>query len=163
MYSKCLLHENAEHWTSDCKFYLSKPREVRMKMLKEKGACWSCLKGGHCLPDCRRKKVCDENGCTEKHYETLHKEKQGVSVSAASVCSNMASDTHLLQLQKIKTKKGWANVMWDNAASLCSITNTKAKAKKLCGMRKSFPKRTSYRSLICKDKSSSLKYKELRR
>ena len=47
----------------------------------------------------------------------------------------MASDTHLLQLQKIKTKKGWANVMWDNAASLCSITNSKAKAKMLRGMR----------------------------
>ena len=47
----------------------------------------------------------------------------------------MASDMHLLQLQKIKTKKEWANVMWDNAASLCSITNSKAKAKKLRGMR----------------------------
>ena len=136
VYSKCLFHENAEHWTSDCKFYLSKPREERIKMLKEKGTCWSCLKGGHRLRDCRRKKACDENGCTEKHHRTLHKEKQGVSVSAAaSMCSNMASDTCLLQLQRIKTKKGWANVMWDNAASLCFITNSKAKAEKLRGTR----------------------------
>ena len=29
---------------------------------------------------------------------------------------------------------GWANVMWHNAASLCFITNSKAKAKKLRGM-----------------------------
>ena len=28
---------------------------------------------------------------------------------------------------------GWANVMWDNAASLCFITNSKAKAERLCG------------------------------
>lgn len=39
--SKCLFHRESDHWTSDCKFYLSKPNEDKMKILKEKGACWS--------------------------------------------------------------------------------------------------------------------------
>ena len=37
--SKCLFHRESDHWTSDCKFYLSKPNEDKMKILKEKGAC----------------------------------------------------------------------------------------------------------------------------
>ena len=36
-------------------------------------------------------------------------------------------------MQSVKTKKVWANVMWDNAASLCFITNSKAKAENLYG------------------------------
>ena len=36
-------------------------------------------------------------------------------------------------MQSVKTKNGWANVMWDNAASLCFITNSKAKAELLYG------------------------------
>ena len=33
------------------------------------------------------------------------------------------------------TRKGTANVTWDNAASLCFITNTKAKQEKLRGVK----------------------------
>lgn len=42
-------------------------------------------------------------------------------------------DSCLLQLQKIPTKRGWANVLWDSGASLCFITNSKAKAERLKG------------------------------
>ena len=31
------------------------------------------------------------------------------------------------------TGRGWANVLWDNAASLCFVTYKKAKAEKLHG------------------------------
>ena len=44
--SKCLFHNNAEHWTSECKSYLSESVDGRKRMLMEKGACWSCLKRG---------------------------------------------------------------------------------------------------------------------
>ena len=40
-----------------------------------------------------------------------------------------------LQVQRVETKKGTANVMWDNAASLCFITNAKAKQEKLKGVK----------------------------
>ena len=50
-----------------------------------------------------------------------------------NVCSNTETDTCLLQVQKIKTKRGTVNVIWDNAASLCFVTNSKAKEHNLKG------------------------------
>lgn len=133
--SKCLFHDYAEHETGECRLYLSKTWEERMNMLKERRACWSCLKIGHRLRDCRSRKACGNNGCTRTHHRTLHEENQEINVSAtASACSYPANDTCLLLLQSVKTMNGWANVMWDNAASLCFITNSKAKAEKLRSM-----------------------------
>ena len=56
--NKCLYHEGANHWTNECRLYLSKPVQERRDTLKEKGACWSCLKRGHRTQDCRGKKPC---------------------------------------------------------------------------------------------------------
>ena len=121
---------------SNSRFYLSKSWEERMNMPREKRACWSCLKIGHRIRDCRKRKVCGENGCTRTHHRTIHGESSAANVSAtANTCSNPARDTCLLQLQRIKTKKGWANVMWDNAASLSFITNSKAATENLRGTR----------------------------
>ena len=54
---KCLIHEGANHWIGECKAYLSKTVEERRAVLKEKGACWSCLRRGHRIQDCRSKRV----------------------------------------------------------------------------------------------------------
>ncbi|XP_066029071.1 uncharacterized protein [Pocillopora verrucosa] len=48
---RCLLHDDANHWTSECKLYLSKSVKEKRKILKEKGACWSCLRRGHRIQD----------------------------------------------------------------------------------------------------------------
>ena len=131
---RCLFHDYAEDETGECRLYLSKTWEERMNILKERGACWSCLKIGHRLRNCRSRKACGKNGCTRTHHRTLHEKNQEIYVSAtASACSNAASETCLLLLQRVKTMNGWANVMWDNAASLCFIANSKAKAERLRG------------------------------
>ena len=131
--SKCLFHNNAEHWTSECKSYLSESVDGRKRMLMEKGACWSCLKRGHRIHDCKRKGNCGINDCSGKHHRTLHEERKEVTVSA-NICSNSQIDSCLLQLQRIKTKRGYVNVMWDNAASISLITNQKAREEKLKGI-----------------------------
>ena len=51
----------------------------------------------------------------------------------ASACSSSLRSTCLLQVQRISTKKGWVNVMWDSGASLSFITNSKAKEENLRG------------------------------
>ena len=132
--SRCKLHGNARHETSECRLYLAKTFEERMSVLKEKGACWSCLKIGHRIRDCRRKKICGENGCTRTHQKTIHSEAAPINVSAtASACSSSLRGTCLLQVQRIRTKKGWVNVMWDSGASLSFITNSQAKEENLQG------------------------------
>ncbi|XP_068675344.1 uncharacterized protein [Montipora foliosa] len=133
-YSKCLFHNNAEHWTSECKLYLSESVDGRKRMLKEKGACWSCLKRGHRIHDCKSKGNCGINDCAGKHHRTIHEERKEVTASA-NICSNSQIDTCLLQLQRTKTKRGYVNVMWDNAASISLITNKKAREEKLKGIR----------------------------
>ena len=143
---KCTFHDQGKHWTSDCRLYLSKPVEERQQLLKDKKACWSCLKPGHRIQDWRRKRSCGVSRCTEKHHPTLHNEtkpsseRENVNPSNTSVSAtaNVWNDTNesdacLLQIQRIPSKRGWLNVMWDNGASLCFITNAKAKAEKLKG------------------------------
>ena len=49
----------------------------------------------------------------------------------AAACGDMTNSTCLLQIQGIKTSKGSTNVLWDNAASICPITYSKAKEEKL--------------------------------
>ena len=136
--NKCLFHRESYYRTSECKFYLSKPNEDKMKILKEKGAYWSCLQRGHRLLECKKKRPCGVNRCTKWHHQTLHKDEkietslQGISRSA-SVCDNNITDSCLLQIQRIPTKCDWINVLWDSGASLCFITNDKAKAERLKG------------------------------
>ena len=132
--SKCRFHNNAEHCANECKLYLSESVDGRKRMLKEKGACWSCLKRGHRIHDCKRKGNCGINDCAGKHHRTIHEERKEVTASA-NICSNSHIDTCLLQLQRIKTKRGYVNVMWDNAASISLITNKKAREEKLKGIR----------------------------
>ena len=126
---RCLLHD-ANHWTSECKLYLSKSVKEKRKILKEKGACWSCLRRGHRLQDCKSKRACGVNGCEKRHHKSLHEE---VSTDVIANVCNQNIKPCLLQVQKILTKKGWANVLWDTGASLSFITNKKAKSEKLKG------------------------------
>ena len=77
--SKCLCHEGANHLTPECRAYLSKSIEERKGILKEKGACWSSLKRGHRIQECRNKNVCKVNGCTRRHHATLHEEKHEIN------------------------------------------------------------------------------------
>ncbi|XP_067030426.1 uncharacterized protein [Acropora muricata] len=130
---KCLIHEGGKHSTEQCKVYSSKSFDEKRTLLKEKNACWSCLKVGHRSRVCRAKRICNIKDCPLTHHPSLHEERQMPNISSTSgstnVCSNTETDTCLLQVQKIKTKKG----MWDNAASLCFVTNSKAKEQNLKG------------------------------
>ena len=134
---KCLIHEGGKHSTKECKVYSSKSLNEKKPLLKEKNACWSSLKVGHRSRVCRAKKICNIKDCPLTHHQFLHEERQMPDMSSASgptnVFSNTETDTCLLQVQKIKTKKGTLNVMWDNAASLCFVTNSTAKEQNLKG------------------------------
>ena len=134
---KCLIHEGGKHCTEERKVYSSKSLDEKKTLLKEKNACWSCLKVGHRSRVCRAKKICNIKDCPLTHHQSLHEERQMPNMSSASgptnVCSNTETDTCLLQVQKIKTKRGTVNVMWDNAASLCFVTNSTAKEQNLKG------------------------------
>ena len=71
----------------ECKLYLSKSVKEKRMILKEKGACWSCLRRGHRIQDCKSKRACGVNGCEKRHHKSLHEE---VSTDAiANVCNQL--------------------------------------------------------------------------
>ena len=75
---------------------------------------------------------------TTKHYTKKKEKKSPTNIVSASgtgrVCNN-ETETCLLQIQKIPTRNGFANVLWDTGASLCFITNAKARAENLKGIK----------------------------
>lgn len=109
--NKSLCHEGANHLTPECRVYLSKSIEKRKGILKEKGACWLCLKRGHRIQECRNKNVCGVNCCTRRHHATLHEEKHEINVPASANTCNRSIDTCLIQVQRIQRKRGFANVL----------------------------------------------------
>ena len=65
---KCLIHEGGKHSTEECKVYSSKSLDEKRTLLKEKNACWSCLKVGHRSRVCRAKKICNIKDCPLTHH-----------------------------------------------------------------------------------------------
>ena len=73
---KCLIHEHGRHWTADCRTYLAKLIEEKKTIIKDKRACWSCLKIGHRQRTCKSRKDCGVGGCTRKHYPSIHEREE---------------------------------------------------------------------------------------
>ena len=71
----CQLDYNVSQTGCHVDFISQKPVQERRDTLKEKGACWSCLKRGHRIQDCRGKKPCGVNDCNMFHHKTLHEEE----------------------------------------------------------------------------------------
>ena len=105
------------------------------------------MKPGHRMKDCRSRRNCGINRCTERHHSSIHsgekvptaeseahKTDSSSANGIANTCTGQsAPETCLLQVQQIQSRHGWLNVMWDNGVSLCFITNAKTKAQKLKG------------------------------
>ena len=134
---RCNLHKTSNHWTEECRDYISKTPQEKFEILKTLKACWSCLKIGHRLNDCRNKRVCDINGCTMFHHPSLHDILAAGRVN--TICSNSKDDDRelstkcLLQIMKIRSNNHDLSVLWDSGASISLITFQKARELKLKG------------------------------
>ena len=106
---KCLIHEGGKHSTEQCKVYSSKSIAEKRTLLKEKNACWSCLKVGHRSRVCRAKRICNITDCPLTHHPSLHEERQMPNISSTSgstnVCSNTETDTCMLSAEDQNQKE----------------------------------------------------------
>lgn len=140
--SRCLIHNSGTHSTDDCRVYQDKTPEEKVRLLKEKRGCWSCLKSGHRSIDCKARKRCNIEGCLKFHHQSLHlAHAQGIVFHTPAIAKKSSHQdtgelsTCLLQVMKISClpNKDPVNVLWDGGATVSLITFSKAKELKLVG------------------------------
>ena len=61
------------HAVVECAQFATSPISERAELVREKGLCWLCLRGGHRVRDCTAKKTCEvAAGCKGRHHALLH-------------------------------------------------------------------------------------------
>ena len=137
---RCIIHTSNNHSTSDCRVYHDKPPEQKIQFIKEKRACYSCLKIDHKSSDCKLCKKCPEDGCNMLHHLSLHSAHiQGINFhTTTSAMSNKDDRSSTCLLQLITIKSGTKifkslNVLWDGGTTFSLITSEKAREFELRG------------------------------
>ena len=140
---KCIIHDFAtSHNTADCRNYNGMSINERYDLLRTKSACFCCLSSGHRSEVCDNKVSCTK--CEEYHHVSLHSTPNlpnplGSPEAASAVRHMDPSETPgnscIFPLMKVKIGHGphYGNVLWDSCASICLITNEKAKMLGLKG------------------------------
>ena len=68
----CLIHNSNTHSTADCRVFQEKTPEDKIRLVKEKRACWSCSESGHRSRNCKLRERCGIDGCLKFHHPLLH-------------------------------------------------------------------------------------------
>lgn len=58
--------------TIGCGIVKDLPPKDRMRLARNKGLCFNCLRRGHMIGACSSKRTCSVGGCTRKHNKLLH-------------------------------------------------------------------------------------------
>lgn len=70
--SLCLVCESAAHSAQKCPSLAEMSLGDRWRWVKESRVCFACLRKGHQLSKCRKKKQCVNDGCQHFHHPVLH-------------------------------------------------------------------------------------------
>ena len=134
--NKCIIHKSSNHLTEECRTFTSKEPFERIELLKELRACWSCLKMGHRMSDCRARKQCGINNCGLYHHQSLHTVREENCNTLSRQYMNGLQNVPnvcLLPLMKVRSINKELNVLWDSGASICLVTFKMASLLKLKG------------------------------
>ncbi|XP_033102678.1 uncharacterized protein LOC117105611 [Anneissia japonica] len=83
----CLIHEDGKHTTQDSRMFKSMTVYDRIELMKQKRACFRCLKIGHQVKFCKLGR-CGKEGCTRKHHPLIHYAPRNGEVVIATQQSN---------------------------------------------------------------------------
>ena len=133
----CWIHQSPNHDVVDCNYYKDQSIQERWSIVREYGACWSCLRVGHLHYDCFNSQKCSKEGCHLYHHPTLHdNDRASIKQAQISQFQSTRSRTCLLQLMRLPAGEKHIqeiNVMWDTGATVCLITFKKANELRLVG------------------------------
>lgn len=69
--AKCIVCAGT-HTITKCEAFQKMNVADRWSEVKRRRVCFCCLKGGHSATVCRKKVICDIEGCKRKHHQLLH-------------------------------------------------------------------------------------------
>ncbi|KAJ8039805.1 hypothetical protein HOLleu_13921 [Holothuria leucospilota] len=126
----CVIHEKAQHHTESCRAYQAKSIEKRIEPLKEKRACFRCLKVGHVVIDCRSG-VCGKDGCKRKHHPSIHFQRREADKPDAGVEQYSAAfrpgDCMLMVTAITAVNGATLNTVFDSGATASVVTHKAAR------------------------------------
>jgi hypothetical protein len=130
---KCLIHKSSSHKTVDCRYYNDLTVPGRYELLKENSACFACLSPEHMMNICKNKVKCINNGCGKFHHQSLHvKMNDSVYFTDPPGIPGFSCIFPIMKVG-IGSRSEYANVLWDTCASVCLITESKARKLELRG------------------------------
>ncbi|XP_071480638.1 uncharacterized protein [Diadema antillarum] len=117
------------HWTDQCREFISKPQQERLRLVKENHACFSCLKRAgreHRMSTCKKRRLCTESckgqPCKFYHHPLLHPDQETNQVGIATVGSKEAILSILkAEFIKSKTESRVGNVLLNSGAQISMI------------------------------------------
>ena len=156
--SKCLLHQNANHFTRKCRAFCSKSAEERAAIVKRTSDCHFCLRTEHVGKPCRWKEKwgpCKFTDCEKFHSHLLHDvEHKGllmfvnptkpaiVSSSATSSVTSSEnmnlSDSVLLLIQDIPTESDHVLSFFDTGSTMSLVSRSFTRRNHMRGVKTSF-------------------------
>ena len=86
--SSCLVHENSNHKTDDCRKFVKLPHREKINLLKRAGLCFACL-GPHLRTDCKSQVQC--SSCKGNHVTSMHIEPRSEKppTKESSLCTTV--------------------------------------------------------------------------
>ena len=140
----CWVHNSDAHNITECNTFKNSSNEEKMKLIKQKGVCFGCLKTGHLSRDCTSRRRCDVNIgmndnsepilCNKSHHPLLHDAHiTGVSFVHVSNQTTNNNKQTLLMLCKVNCIKEYYNAMLDPCSNISLITHSAAKRLNLKG------------------------------
>lgn len=93
------------HEIAECGKFKELSTSAKWEQVKRLHVCFSCLRKGHSLTQCRKRKACAINGCSRYHHPILHQDVSCISVVDSSnqsehvlQCSQNESVSHLFKI-----------------------------------------------------------------
>ena len=139
---RCWLCKTSTHWVDQCEKFKSMSPEERLKTVREKHACFSCLKRAgrkHRASNCNRRKQCTQkiNGeqCKYYHHVLLHPASPTASVGVASVKNDTEAMLPVITVKMSEKDNRYerGNVLLDSGAQISLICTNTAKSLGLRG------------------------------
>ena len=129
-WKRCWACETDDHWPDQCPALLQLTPDERMRKVKEKRVCFSCLKRagkGHSMNTCRRRRKCMH--CDSFHHPLLHVVAVATTGQIMTVNMNSSFEEADVVMPMLTAKVSYreSNVMFDTCATLTLVRDEFAK------------------------------------